>query len=103
MKLFYFLFLLLFLVSCTYVDYDDVDFRTSVLYDHTLQMIELSNQTLLDKIGLDGSSLVSDPVDSQRLELLASAYGVSLTGDVDDDIYMLEEEMLDMMLLWVQE
>ena len=94
-------FFLLFFSGCTPdVLTEEIEFRVTVLYSHTLQMKDISDEVTLDKIGLDVSGLIKEVKSlsaDEKIEILSSAYGLKVSGTYEEKLIILEDKMVLMM------
>ena len=97
-------FFVLFLVSCTSQNgmTKDIESRTGILYEHTIQMEELSSKDVLTKIGLDMNYISKEESLSTTAMVIEmeSAYGIKAEGDYTQRIKNLEDKMNEMMGEW---
>lgn len=96
------IFVLLLLISGCSSDTltEEIEFRVTVLYSHTLQMRDISDSAILDKISLDISVLVDNNnnlTTDDKIEILSLAYGIEVSGTYEEKLILLEDKMVLMM------
>jgi hypothetical protein len=96
----------LFLTGCTNTPQLDEQqtWRINSLYEHTLQMKDISKPQTLKEIQLDISILKpSNQINViEKIEILEKSFKVNKAKNIEQRIINLENKMNDMMTLWAQ-
>ena len=101
--LFYFIVLLILSTACTQQKpTNDLTFRIEILYEHTLLMEDYSTPDMLNTLNLDINKLTNtENLNShEKINELANAYNIEVSGSIENQIIILENKMEKMMNEW---
>lgn len=100
-SLFLFCFLV-FLVGCS--SSSEFDYEVDILYEHTVIMIDTSNSSMLDTIGLNKSYIdeSSAKQSKDKLDQMVLAFNTTHKESDQATLDTLNEIMLDMMDIWFE-
>jgi hypothetical protein len=81
---------------------EDLSFRVDSLYEHTIIMIESSEPAVLDRICLDWRQIefLYNMTPEDKISQMALAFNVTLSGNSESQVTLLEDKMGRMMDHW---